>query len=214
MSGGSPTALNTVFLQPAAVAAFYEAGSRVGDGLIALDGVQGVHYGYVVATEGADVAVSGVQWFAGTQGHPSPHYTALLALQAMIIGLNLPRIGNRVEVKPLDETAANLEFPCVLITPQEFDQYGPGSTCDFTHRFPATVLFCDRSDPDDATITELICHWRYRVGLAMMSDRRLGGAVERLEIVPSPVIQEKLPAYQYVRSFLAAVLTTSKARTS
>ena len=100
------------------------------------------------------------------EGFVSAHEQTLQAVAQAVKGLDLPMIGQNVQVMTESQVAAiRASFPCILVTVEDVEEEEVGQ--DFEGNlltgFPVNVVIADRSDSFDQNPRHKYLHLRNRI---------------------------------------------------
>jgi hypothetical protein len=211
---GSAGGTNTVYVQPYSAGqvggAFYQAGTRTGDGTVLLAIAPGSYYWAYVLTSG-NAAPSNFVSFPVTLNADSVWWRCCLATQAVIQGLKLTGVpplkgipSNQVYLqKSFDH--AGLVFPCILVMPpMQGEKMAWATNVMEDLSYPVFVGVLDRSPSAYEKDLQQQLNWRQQLQRAFRGQR-LANVPEiwKTEINFNPPVDPKHPMYVLlVNSFL------------
>lgn len=174
ISAGSSSASNEVFTQPVSGGAFSSAGTRTGNGTVALSLGLGYYWVYVVSTKSGLTSSSNLVRFAVTSNAKSVATRLQDALVATIQGLSMVGSPNANLYERMVEDFAIVTFPCIFVVYAGLAESQEGI---LTGRddivYPFRIMVCDRHAPEDDATREKYQLWRQQLARALRNQRFL-----------------------------------------
>jgi hypothetical protein len=210
---GSAGASNTVYVRRAdqvwLPGAWTAAGSRTGDGAVALTLDPGVWWGWLQSGSSQPTVP---QPFAVTDGLAKPPTRCRDAVAARVQLLDLPAVGSgdgrldrpRGYYSQIVPDEANAQFPCLVFTCDGLsERKRPGTNWADEVGYPTRVLVADTNGRVQHAKLPAYEHWRYLLDRAF-DNQVLPGVPESIgcTVEPQVVIDQRLPMYQHLISGL------------
>jgi hypothetical protein len=199
IGGSTPGSMNTVSVNQDGSATWTVAGSRTGDGTVALTLAKGYYWAKCDSVVAAESVVSNVARLPVTDADDSVHLRAAAALQARYAALSMPLLkGIHVHGLP-DENV--VKFPCVILWFSDPEQILGGTNLRDDVGYPIRVGLMDRKLTALSTVPEWALSYRQRM-MRASRFQRLAGVPEIYTTAVSPelVIDEKLPWFDFLVS--------------
>ncbi len=213
VTGSTAGSTNTISVQLLTGNTWSSAGSRVGDGTVNLTLAKGYYWAKcdsVIA--GPQSAVSNVVLLPITDLNDSVHARAADAIQAAIISLALPEVGNRVYVQTLPDEN-QISFPCVSIWFNDAEKILGGTNARDDIGYPVHVAWLNRKlDNLGAKPSRYLLS---RQTVARKIRNQILASVPEVYTVewePSKVVDEKLPAYNYFVGAMTFICVSREVR--
>jgi hypothetical protein len=224
ITGAAAESTNTVYVQNFAGdlggGGWATAGTRTGDGEVALALAAGHYFGCVVSTLGQGQAVSAVSYFLVTDGQESIHARCLAAAQARIRLLALEGLENEsvvIEKVPAGRNlAAGVGLPAVVLSPHRAAMPAAAGTNsqDDVH-YDVLVAIFDRDNQEPSLVANLDRHllWRQQIARAFR-NQRLAGVPEIInaEVEPAEGLLDEAWKRELMASAVLLRFTSREAR--
>jgi len=182
ISGSNVLATNTVYsavysgLQQNF--AWVSAGSRTGDGTVAVAPGNGLYFWYVDSNLSSVHSVSNISFQALTNTTLSVHYRCLLAYQTRILGLGLTGVSSsNVNIKWLPRQWDNIDnanLPMILIVPMGKEGQPGILTGQDDIEYPTLVAIVDKQNQDYTSGLARNLLWRESIFRAFRHQRLVG----------------------------------------
>lgn len=212
ISGSDPGSTNAVSVQLVGSTSWTAAGSRAGDGTVNLALAKGYYWVRVVSTLNSQTSTSNVAYLPVTDAADSVHVRASQAIQALVQALSLDGTEARVYRQTLPDENA-MEFPAVCVWFNDGEQILTGTNARDDIGYPVHCAIVDRKTSALSVPPDQYLKWRQRI-MRRVRHQPLAGVPEvyTVTVVPNLVIDEKLPAYDYLVTAWTFICVSREAR--
>jgi len=188
ISGSDAGTSNTVYTADWASDAWESAGSRVGDGDVAVDPGTSVFWAYVVSSDGSQQVVSDLAHGTATDGTTSVLYRSLVAVRDVIRGLALSGVGSAQIVWQKQPWDRNSVHPGIFCCPEpETIQHRTNVRSDVGYGVLVVMVRASNRNLIDAFDTFTL--WREQISRALRAKPLTGvSEVYHVTIEPKAVI--------------------------
>ena len=177
ISGATSGTTNTVYYlsRSSLGSAWTSAGSRSGNGTLAVNVAVGRYWAYATSTLSGVYAVSSVVAFSATSGDESIYENILTEVAADIVDLSLSGITTSVDIQkvPRKKSLASLSLPCCIVAPwgrKTVRGAGSPNTRDDIE-YPVAVITIQASNEDQDTSRDRAERWHESILDAFIHQR-------------------------------------------
>lgn len=225
ITGSNPASTNTLGVQKVdgelGGLTWTTAGSRVGDGALALPGLKGFYWGRCDSVFGGVDTLSNLSYFVASDGNDAVIWRAMLAAQARIQGMALSGIVNGsivIQKEPWErafgsDRIGQYALPGIIICPFGKEQMLPteGTNVRDDVGYPILVSILASNNQDLSTNNQpLYLKWREQIARAFR-NQRLPGILEiyRVAVEPAAI---SLPAAFLANYYHSALVLRATSR--
>ncbi len=175
ITGSDGSASNAVWAQPAGGGAFASAGSRTGNGTVALALATGYYWAYVVSTKSGLTSTSNLVYFQVSSNALSVATRLQDAIIARIQGLSMVGSPNANLYERMLEDYSIVLFPCIAVVysgEREAQEMVMTGRDDIV--YPFRIVVADRHPVEDDTARARYQLWRQQIARALRNQRLSG----------------------------------------